>query len=197
MKLLAISASPAVGGSKTSTALGMAMDHARTAHPEVSAELMNVREYDVVFCDGRDPDGYEGDTRIVIDKVVGADALIVGTPVYRGSYTGVLKNLFDVLPNDALQGKAVGLVATAGSDHHFLAIEHALKPLLGFFYAHPVPGGVYLQNGHFAAGELVDAGAVERLRQLVDAVIDLARCVPRRIVGADRPTITRQPLARA
>lgn len=197
MKLLAISASPVVGGSKTLTALGTAMEHARTAHPDVSTELMNVRDYDMIFCDGRDPDRYEGDTRIVIDKVVEADALIVGTPMYRGSYTGVLKNLFDVLPNDALQGKAIGLVATAGSDHHFLAIEHALKPLVGFFYAHPVPGGVYLQNDHFAAGELVDGGAVDRLRQLADAVLDFARCVPRRIVGADRPTITRQSPARA
>lgn len=195
MKLLAISASPSIGGSKTLVALRRAMEHARSAHPDVSAEIVNVRDYDVVFCDGRDPDLYQGDTRVVIDKVVEADAVIVGTPMYRGSYTGILKNLFDVLPNNALEGKAIGLVATAGSDHHFLAIEHELKPLIGFFYAHPIPGAVYVLDAHFAAGELVDLGAIERLRQLVDAVIEFGRHVPRGIVGADRPTIIRQSLA--
>lgn len=194
MKLLGVSASPSVG-SKTMIALTTAMGHAASAHPDVSAEIVNVREYDVIFCDGRDPDFYEGDTRIVIDKIVEADALIIATPIYRGSYTGILKNLVDVLPNDALQGKVVGLIATAGSDHHFLAIEHELKPLIGYFYGHTVPGAVYVHNEHFAAGQLVDEGIIERLLQLADAVVGLSRFVPMGALGADRPTIIRKSLA--
>jgi MsuE subfamily FMN reductase len=195
MKLLGVSASPSVGGSKTLLALRAAIEHARSAHPDVTTEIVNVRDYDVIFCDGRDPDLYEGDTRAVIDKVVEADALIVATPMYRGSYTGILKNLFDVLPNSALEGKAVGFIATAGSDHHFLAIEHELKPLIGFFYGHAIPGAVYMHNAHFAAGKLVDDGMTERLCQLADAVVEFGQYVPRGIVGAGRPTITRQSLA--
>lgn len=194
MKLLGVSASPSVG-SKTMIALTTAMDHAASAHPDVATEILNVREHDVVFCDGRDPASYEGDTRTVIDKVVDADALIIATPIYRGSYTGILKNLADLLPNDALQGKVVGLLATAGSDHHFLVIEHELKPLIGFFHGHAVPGGVYLHNGHFSGGALVDEGILERLRQLAESVVVLSRSIPRTGVGADRPSITRKSLA--
>ncbi len=194
MKLLGVSASPSIG-SKTMIALMTAMEYVRSVHPDVTTEIVNIREYDVIFCDARNPDLYEGDTRIVIDKVVEADALIIATPIYRGSYTGILKNLVDVLPNNALQGKVVGLIATAASDHHFLAIEHALKPLIGYFYGHPVPGAVYVQNEHFAAGKLVDAGINERLSQLAAAVVGLSGFGAPEFVGADRPIMIRKTLA--
>jgi FMN reductase len=195
MKLLGVSASPSVG-SKTLIALTTAMGHARSAHPDVLTEIVNVREYDMVFCDAREPDRYEGDTRIVIDKVVAAEALIIATPIYRGSYSGILKNLFDVLPNDALRGKIVGLVATAGTDHHFLAVEHELKPVIGYFYAHTIPGPVYVNDTHFVAGELVDEGIIERLAQLADAVVGLGRRIPAGMfLGADKPVIVRRSLA--
>ena len=151
MKLVGVSGSPSTP-SKTLLLVEAVVAQAGDA----DASVINLRDRDVVLCDGRDPSGYDGDTRAVIDEVVAADALVVGTPMYRGGYTGRLKNLFDLLPNDALEGKPVGIVATGGSDHHFLAIEHELKPLVGFFRAYAVPGAVYAHDGHFAGGELVD-----------------------------------------
>ena len=137
MKLLAISGSPS-SPSKTVLALSVAL--ARGAeHDDVHTDLLDLREQELVFSDGRDPADYTGASRRAIDDVVAADALLVGTPMYRGGYTGRLKNLFDLLPNDALAGKPVGLVATGGTDHHFLALEHELKPLVGFFRAWAVP----------------------------------------------------------
>lgn len=193
MNLLGVSGSPS-SASKTLMAVDIAVAHARSGHPELSAEVLNLRDYDVQFSDGRDPATYGGDTRTVIDKVVEADGLIVGTPMYRGAYTGRLKNLFDVLPNDALEGKPVGLIATGGTDHHFLAVEHELKPLIGFFHAYAIPGAVYANNGHYAAGDLVDDGVRRRLHQLADAVVEFARRMPRSLVGADRPEIPRKSL---
>lgn len=192
MKVLGISGSPSVA-SKTLLAVEIAIGHARS-YPDVAAEVLNLRDHDVQFSDGRDPATYEGDTRAVIDRVVAADALIVGTPMYRGGYTGRLKNLFDVLPNDALEGKPVGLVATGGTDHHYLAIEHELKPLVGFFRAYAVPGAVYANNGHFAAGELTDDGVRDQLRRLSTTVVEFARRMPRDLVGADGPQIPRRSL---
>ena len=151
----------------------------------------NLRDHDVVFSDGRDPADYTGDTRTVIDRVIGADAVIVGTPMYRGAYTGRLKNLFDLLPNDALEGKPVGLVATGGTDHHYLALEHELKPLIGFFRAWAVPGAVYANNTHFSAGELVDEGVRGRLHELADTVVSFAARMPR-VAGAAAPDIPRK-----
>lgn len=196
MKLLGVSGSPTrKGGSKTLIALNRAVAAAAAADPDLETEVINVRDYDVEFCDGRDPATYEGDTKFVIDAVVGADALIFATPIYRGSYTGVLKNVFDLLPNDALIGKPVGLIATAGSDHHFLAVEHELKPVLGFFGAHAIPGVGYANNSNYADGDLVDPDVIARLTELGEAVARFARLVPGDFTGPPGPSIPRRRLA--
>ncbi len=132
LKLLAVNGS-VTRHSRTGTLLRTVLDGAAKAHPEIETELLELAEYRLDFCDGRDPWAYAGDTAEVIRKVVEADALIVGTPVYRASFTGALKNLLDLIPNDALAGKAVGLVATGGSDHHLLALEYALRPVISSF----------------------------------------------------------------
>jgi FMN reductase len=192
IELLGISGSP-TQGSHTLEAVERAVEYARASQPDLSAEVINVRDHDVQFCDGRDPALYEGDTRMIIDKVQAADALMIGTPMYRASYTGVLKNLFDIIPDDALMGKPVGLIATGGTDHHFLAIEHELKPVIGFFSGYPIPGAVYANNDHYSQdGELVDQGVLDRLRQLAEAVVGFAQRVPPELRGAPEPDIARQ-----
>lgn len=193
MKLLGISGSPSTP-SKTLLAVEAVVGKARASYPDTDVSVINLRDRDVILSDGRDPADYEGDTRAVIDEVIAADALVVGTPMYRGGYTGRLKNLFDVLPNDALEGKPVGLVATGGSDHHFLAIEHELKPLVGFFRAYAVPGAVYAHDGHFAGGELVDDGIRRRIGQLAGTLVEFATRMPRALYGADGPEIPRRSL---
>jgi FMN reductase len=195
VQLLGISGSP-TAQSKTLIAVTKAIEYAQAAYPDISADVLNPRDHDVQFCDGRDPADYEGDARMIIDRVVAADALIIGTPMYRGSYTGVLKNVFDLLPNDAMEGKPVGLIATGGTDHHFLAIEHELKPVIGFFYAHAIPGGVYVNNEHYSGGDLVDEGILERLRDLAVAVVEFATRLPgRNLTGPAKPSIPRRSLA--
>ncbi|SFO10308.1 FMN reductase [Pseudonocardia ammonioxydans] len=195
MQVLGVSGSPS-SPSKTALAIGTALDRA-AEHDDVHTELLDLRGYDLVFSDGRDPADYTGDTRTVIDRVIAADALVIGTPMYRGGYTGRLKNLFDLLPNDALAGKPVGLIATGGTDHHYLAIEHELKPLVGFFRAWAVPGAVYANNTHFSAGTLVDDGVRSRLHELADAVVTFARRMPRDAAGATAPEIPRKAAAEA
>lgn len=62
-----------------------------------------------------------------------ADVLVVATPVYRGSYTGLFKHFFDFIHQDALIDKPVLLAATGGSERHALVIDHQLRPLFSFF----------------------------------------------------------------
>jgi len=165
MKLLGLSGSPAKNAaSRTLSAVKQVVEFAQSHDTAINVETINVRDLDIELCDGRDPALYEGDTKELIDKIVTADALVLGTPVYRGSYTGILKNVFDVIPNDALVGKPVGIVVTGSTQHHYLSIEHEIKPLLGFFHAHALPGGVYLTPEHYKDSVLVDEGALERLR---------------------------------
>ena len=61
-------------------------------------------------------------------QIESADALIVATPVYRGSYTGLFKHLFDLVDHEALIGTPVLLAATGGSDRHSLVIDHQFGP---------------------------------------------------------------------
>jgi FMN reductase len=59
-----------------------------------------------------------------------ADGLIIATPIYKASYTGVLKAFLDLLPQKALVGKVVLPLATGGTIAHYLSIDYSLKPVL-------------------------------------------------------------------
>lgn len=78
-----------------------------------------------------------------------ADVLIAATPVFRGSYTGLFKHFFDLVDQYALAGTPVFLAATGGGEHHALVLEHALRPLFGFFQAMTVPVAVFASAADF------------------------------------------------
>ena len=59
--------------------------------------------------------------------------MLIAAPVYRASFPGVLKNLLDITPVEALQNKPVGIVAMGGSPHHYLAVDNQLRQVLEFF----------------------------------------------------------------
>ena len=73
-----------------------------------------------------------------------ASGVIVATPVYKASYTGVLKAFLDLLSPGALAKKVVLPIATGGTLAHLLAIDYALKPVIATLGARYVLGGVYL-----------------------------------------------------
>ncbi|KUN08705.1 oxidoreductase [Streptomyces yokosukanensis] len=94
------------------------------------------------------------------DAVAGADGLIVVTPVFSASCSGLFKSFFDVLDKDALAGKPVLIAATGGTARHSLVLEHALRPLFAYLRAVVVPTGVYAASEDW--GEEGLAGRIER-----------------------------------
>jgi FMN reductase len=98
----------------------------------------------------------------IVEAIEGADALIVGTPVYKGSYSGLFKHVFDFVEPAALAGKPVLLAATGGGARHALVVEHALRPLFGFFTAHTAPTAVYAGDTDIVDGAVVDEGVLAR-----------------------------------
>jgi FMN reductase len=84
-----------------------------------------------------------------LQRIEAADLLVVATPVYRASFTGLFKHLFDFVGQYALLGTPVLLAATGGSERHGLVIEHQLRPLFAFFQAITLPVGVYAHDGDF------------------------------------------------
>src|ERR1700759_4926029 len=69
------------------------------------------------------------DLAALIETITSADALVVGSPVYKGTYTGLFKHLFDLIEPRALKDKPVVLSATGGSERHALVVDHGLRPL--------------------------------------------------------------------
>ncbi|RZU13510.1 FMN reductase [Kribbella rubisoli] len=93
--------------------------------------------------------------REVLETVESADALIVVSPTFSASYSGLFKMFFDVLDDQALAGKPVLLGATGGTERHSLVLDFALRPLFAYLKALPVPTGVYAAStdwGPNAAG---------------------------------------------
>lgn len=80
------------------------------------------------------------------DDVERADGLIVATPIYKASISGVLKTMLDVLGQDALAHKVILPVASGGSVAHLLALEYALKPVLSAMKAQEILTGVFAQD---------------------------------------------------
>lgn len=183
--------------SKTYLTSAYVVEYLESNFPEVEVSFVDLKDYELVFCDARDPDDYEGDTREIIKVIQEADAVVVGTPIYRGSIPGSLKNVFDIIPNDSLRGKVIGFIATGGTYHHYLAIEHQLKPLAGYFKAHVVPGNVYAHNEHFHNKQLTDVTIKDRLKELADALVDLTRSINRTSSGPEHPLIPRKSLSQS
>lgn len=99
-----------------------------------------------------------------------ADLLIAATPVFRGSYTGMFKHFFDLVDQYALANKPVFLAATGGGDHHALVLEHALRPLFGFFQAMTLPVAVFASSGDFDGTTLLNPRVYGRIEMALTDV---------------------------
>lgn len=101
-----------------------------------------------------------------------ADLLIAAVPVFRGSYPGLFKHFFDLVGQYALANKPVLLAATGGGEHHALVLEHALRPLFGFFQAHTVPVAVFASAGDFDGTRLLNPRVYGRIHTGLDDVAE-------------------------
>lgn len=108
----------------------------------------------------------------IVEAIETADALIIGSPVYKGSYAGLFKHLIDFVAPEALTAKPVVLTATGGGPRHALVVEHSLRPLFGFFSAQTVPTAVYAGDTEIAEGRVADEIVRARVAQ---AAAELAR----------------------
>jgi FAD reductase [NAD(P)H] len=174
MKLLGISGT--ILGAKTSVLVKTILDEVKVRHPEVSCELLDLRDYDLQFCDGRKIDQYNEDTRKVIEKVSQADFYLIGTPVFNSSIPAPLKNLLDLVPPDIFRHKVMGFAANGGTFQHYLMIENQLKPIAGYFRAFVSPSYVYAHANHYnSQNEIQDEDVVNRIQSLADELVLMQR----------------------
>jgi FMN reductase len=99
----------------------------------------------------------------------------VASPVYRASFTGLFKHVFDFVGQYALIDKPVLLAATGGSDRHALIIEHQFRPLFSFFQAITLPIGVYASDTDFIDYRIDSAALRERIDQAIGRGLPVVR----------------------
>ncbi|MBR0901969.1 NAD(P)H-dependent oxidoreductase [Bradyrhizobium liaoningense] len=94
--------------------------------------------------------GLDGPARAVVEAIEQADGLVIGCPVYQGSYPGLFKHVFDLIEPGVLRNRPVLLTAVGGGLRHSLVVEHQLRPLFGFFEACTVSTAIYASSSEFA-----------------------------------------------
>src|SRR6056297_1256747 len=136
-------------------------------------ELLDLREYDLppLNTDRDEP----GDSQRLVDRVGAADAIILASPMYHGSYSGVLKNALDYCGFDEFEGKTVGLLAVSGGSFPITTLEH-LRSVCRALDSWVLPHQAAIPNVHsaFENGEFVDAGTEKRVDTLGRRVVEYA-----------------------
>jgi FMN reductase len=107
-----------------------------------------------------------------LDAVAAADGLIVVTPIFNASYSGLFKSFFDLIGTETLDDKPVLIAATGGTARHSLALEHAVRPMFTYLHAVVVPTSVFAATEDFG-----EAGLQSRITR---AAGELARAVSQR-----------------
>ncbi|UFU00194.1 NADPH-dependent FMN reductase [Radiobacillus kanasensis] len=112
----------------------------------------------------------------IASVIENAKGVIVGSPVYKATYSGVLKALIDLLPQDVLQDKPVLPLMIGGSMSHLLAIEYTLKPLLASLKGQNLKG-VYLVDTQIdkqqISNPVMDQVILERLNKQLYYFVDI------------------------
>lgn len=99
---------------------------------------------------------YDFQSTDVIDfqqAVYRADVIYISTPVYQAAYSGALKLLLDLIPQNGLQNKTLVPLAVGGSPAHLLVLDYALKPVLANLGASLILPSVFATSSEFTVKE--------------------------------------------
>jgi NAD(P)H-dependent FMN reductase len=146
---------------------------AMEANGKASAVTLSLAATPLDWADGRPDEKLPTASRTMIEEISSSAGMVVFTPVYRAAAPGALKNMFDLLPVEALEAKPVGIVAMGATLHHFLGVDAGLHPVLAWFGAVVIPPGVYLTSASFEAG-VVTKTAEEELAAYARTMVDFA-----------------------
>ncbi len=150
-------------GSYTRLAVKMAL--AGAAKLGAETKLIDLRDYNLVFCDGETDDAdYPPDVHRLRADVQSAQGIILGTPDYHGSYSGVLKNALDLMGFKEIGGKVIGLVAVSGGAFGGTNALSCLRTVCRALHGWVVPEQVSIPkaSGQFNADGSVRDESLER-----------------------------------
>ncbi len=134
-------------------------------------ELVDLAEYDLPPLN---PERQEIKDAVKLkEKLKNADGIVLGTPVYHASISGVLKNALDYCGFDEFEGKTVGLVAVAGGGFPVTALNH-LRIISRSLNSWVIPHQVAIPNANTTVedGDIVDEGVIERCETLGEKMVE-------------------------
>jgi len=101
----------------------------------------------------------------VIAGVEASDGIIAVTPVFSASYSGLFKSFIDVLDPKSLDGKAVLLGATGGTDRHQMVLDYALRPLFSYLRTRMAATGVFAGPQDWGTAEEGGGSLADRIER--------------------------------
>lgn len=183
-RIVALSASPSPT-SKTALLAQKVLDNLRD-------DAANVVHIQVSLLDGLAlfrGDANEPGIARAIAAIDAADGVIVATPIFKASYSGLLKIFLDVLPQFGLAGKAVLPLATGGSPAHVLALDYGLRPVLQSMGARHIVQAVFVAS---AQASIVD-GDLKLAQDTADLLTEAMLHFREALRGVDRPSLLGHP----
>ncbi|MCS7464804.1 NADPH-dependent FMN reductase [Paenibacillus doosanensis] len=163
-KVTVISGSPSAS-SRLNGVLQAVQTHLNAASLDIATiDVRNLPPEDLIYTN------FESPAIVTANQSVAeADAVIVATPIYKASYTGVIKTFLDLIPQKGLEGKVIFPVAIGGTIAHLLALEYALKPVLAALGARTQLTGVFALDSQVKRNEDGSFELAEELEQRLAA----------------------------
>lgn len=174
--------------SRTASLVGEILDQLGQ-DPVFETRLIELSEAAPVLFSTLRREDLHGRSAEIVKSVEQADLLVVGTPVYRASYTGALKHLFDLVHHRYFIGKPVILAATGGTPLHGLVTEHQLRPLFGFLNALSLPTAIYAVEQDFSEYKINNPVVRQRIERAVAEAKDQITLLPE-LHGYVRPLVS-------
>lgn len=137
----------------------------------VEVDFVDLQENVLPLCDGGESYGHPG-VQAITERLGGADAFVVATPIYNYAVNSALKNLTEHA-GDQMSGKLVGFLCSAGGAMSYMALMQYANSLMLDFRVIILPRFVYA-NGKDWTGDILSPKVQERLEQFEKDFLTLA-----------------------
>lgn len=174
VKLVAINGSLRPN-SYSSLAIKLAITRVEALGAEV--EFLDLRTLNLPFCQGGGEYEEYPDVLKLRQTVKAADGLILATPEYHGSVSGVMKNALDLMSFEELSGKVTGLISVLGGQPNSNALNH-LRLIMRWVHAWVIPEQIAIGQGWQAfneEGKLIDEKLSERFDRFAMSLVENTR----------------------